>query len=222
MLALDRISKHYRTRNGIVRALDEISLEVQAGELVVCRGPSGSGKTTLLLAAGGMLHPTTGRVTAAGLEIYRLGERRRAAFRAAHVGFVFQMYHLIPYLDVLANVELARGPGRGNARERSLLLLEQLGLAQRICHRPAELSAGERQRVAIARAMLSEPQLILADEPTGNLDEENSEQIHRFLAAFCHQGGTVVMAAHGLGAEAYAHRVIHLRNGRLEPAAQTC
>ena len=221
MVTLDRVSRHYRTPNGLVRALDEISLEVNAGELVVIRGPSGSGKTTLLLAAGGMLHPTSGRVIAAGQDIYRLGERRRAAFRAAHVGFVFQMYHLIPYLDVLENVQLARGRGCGGARARALELLEQLGLTHRIRHRPSELSAGERQRVAVARAMLNAPGLILADEPTGNLDEENARQINQHLAAFCHAGGTVLMATHGSGADAHAHRIVRLRDGRVEGVAQT-
>jgi ABC-type lipoprotein export system ATPase subunit len=213
MIDLNDISKRYRTGRKEVRALDAVSLEVRAGEFVVLRGPSGSGKTTLLLVAGGMLHPTSGRVLAVEKDVYGLGERARAAFRAAHIGFVFQMYCLLPYLNVLENVLLAAQDRP--ARERAGKLLDGMGLQARLGHRPAELSAGERQRVACVRALVNNPQIILADEPTGNLDEENALRIHGLLADFCHRGGTVLMVTHGSNAEDFADRTVYLRDGRI-------
>ena len=216
MIRCEQLSKVYRAAQGEVRSLDEFNLEVKAGEFVCVRGPSGCGKTTLLLMIGGMLRPTSGRVTVDGQDLYALNIRERAQFRARKIGFVFQMFHLVPYLNVLENVLLASGPGRnGAAPDRARDLLTRLGLAQRERHRPAQLSAGERQRAAIARALLNEPRLILADEPTGNLDPDNAAEVFRHLSEFNRAGGTVVLVTHGCTGENYASRVIQMQAGRI-------
>ena len=217
MIRCEQISKRFRTRGSEVKALDEISLHVDQGEFVVVRGPSGSGKTTLLMTIGGMHRPTSGRVMVNENDIYAVSERYRARFRADHIGFVFQMFHLVPYLSVVENVLLAGGaaPKRADL-ERARELLERLGLLERIRHTPAELSAGERQRTAIARALLNRPKLILADEPTGNLDPDSAAEVFRALASFHRQGGTVLVVTHGEAANPYARRIVNLRKGRLE------
>ena len=200
--------------------MDQVALHVREGEFVVVRGRSGSGKTTLLLAAGGMLRPTGGRVTFDGSDVYAMNERQRSRFRAENVGFVFQMFHLVPYLSVVENVRLGGGAG-ANRADASLAaeLANRLGLAGRAHHKPAELSAGERQRTAIARALMSRPKVILADEPTGNLDPENAAEVIEALASFHREGGTVILVTHGTGADACADRVIHLHEGRMDESA---
>jgi len=214
MVQLENTSKLYGTRRGQVKALDEISLQVKEGEFIVVRGPSGSGKTTLLLAIGGMLHPTSGRVIIGGKDIYAMSKRERARFRAENIGFVFQMFHLVPYLSVIENTLLASG----NRADRSEAekLLERLGMSGREHHKPSELSAGERQRTAIARALLNHPGIILADEPTGNLDPENAAEVIEYLAEFHRGGGTVIVVTHGAVADQYSERIIYLREGRIE------
>jgi putative ABC transport system ATP-binding protein len=220
LVALERVSKVFRTKKGEVRALDEVDFHVDAGEFVVVRGPSGSGKTTLLLAIGGMLRPTTGSVVVADQDVYTLGERERGLFRAKNVGFVFQMFHLVPYLSVLENVLLAADTGTdGSSEDRAAELLERFGISQRMHHRPSELSAGERQRTAIARAILNEPRVVLADEPTGNLDPENAEGVIHGLCAYHEAGGTVIVVTHGTAADHHAGRVVTLRGGRVEPVS---
>lgn len=223
MVQFENISKTYPTRAGVVRSLDALSLEVRRGEFVAVRGPSGCGKTTLLLAAGGMLRPTSGVVRLDGTDLYALSPAERARFRARHVGFVFQMFHLVAYLDVLENVLLAARPaglGRTEARARALPLLDRLGLTPRLQHRPADLSTGERQRVAMARALLNQPKLLLADEPTGNLDPANEREVFGHLRDFHRAGGTVVVVTHGNTANDYAERTIELNAGRLvDPTA---
>lgn len=217
MVRFDHVSKIYPASQGEVKSLDRLSLEVHPGEFVAIRGPSGCGKTTLLLAAGGMLHPTAGTVTVDGHDLYTLSARERAQFRAGKIGFVFQMFHLVPYLNVVENVLLAavqapRKPGPARAEE----LLARLGLAPRLRHKPAELSAGERQRAALARALLNQPKLILADEPTGNLDPDNAAEVFQHLREFHRAGGTVIVVTHGSGADAYADRVVEMRSGSIE------
>ena len=217
MLAVENVRKVFRGPRGEVAALSTANLLVERGEFVVIRGPSGSGKTTLLLAIGGMQRPSEGRIMVDGTDIYALGEKERARFRAEKIGFVFQMFHLVPYLNTLENVLLARtDEDRQNQVKKAGELLDQLGLSGRTHHRPAELSAGERQRAAVARAMLNQPPLILADEPTGNLDPENAAEVFGHLAAYKKQGGTVIVVTHGGTAEQYADRIIHLRDGRLD------
>ena len=218
MIRLENLTKIYRTQKGEVHPLDDVNLRIESGEFAVVRGPSGSGKTTLLLAIGGMLRPTKGSVIVDEREIYRLTGPERAAFRAQNIGFVFQMFHLVPYLGVLENVLLADAVGNGRVGPKAATeILERLGLAERLHHKPAELSAGEKQRTALARALLRKPKILLADEPTGNLDPDNAEQVIRHMAEFHQEGGTVVVVTHGTVADAFANRIVQLRAGRVEP-----
>jgi len=215
VVRLENVSKIYLGQRGEVRALDDVSFSVDSGEFVVAQGPSGSGKSTLLLTIGGMVHPTKGRVVVDGNDVYAMSGRERAKFRAENVGFVFQMFHLVPYLTVIENVLLPSGGGTG-ARAGAEGLLESLGLSSRLRHKPAQLSTGERQRTAIARALLNRPKMLLADEPTGNLDPENGAAVMGYLAQFHRDGGTVIVVSHEVVAADYATRVIQLRDGRVE------
>jgi putative ABC transport system ATP-binding protein len=216
MIALHEVSKVYRSAKGDVRALDGVSLEIAAGEFVAVRGHSGCGKSTLLALVGGLALPTSGSVEVLGQRVSSLSASQRAAFRARHVGFVFQLFHLLPYLSVLDNVLVAANNGaREKARADARSLLEQFGLADRLTHKPAELSAGERQRVAMARALLNRPALLLADEPTGNLDPKNALSVLELIAAYHREGGTVLLVTHDEQAAARAARTIELEHGRI-------
>ena len=216
MIRCDEVTKTFRKNGSEVTSLDRFTAEVAEGEFVAVRGPSGSGKTTLLLTLGGMQRPSDGSVQLAGRDLYALSPAERARLRSSEIGFVFQMFHLVPYLDLLGNVLLAC-PGKPSAevRQRASGLMDELGLADRASHRPGELSAGERQRLAVARALLNRPKLILADEPTGNLDPENAAEVIRHLAEFHRGGGTVVLVTHGAAADAHADRTLRLEQGRL-------
>ncbi len=216
MIRCDEVTKIFRKNGSEVTSLDRFTAEVTEGEFVAVRGPSGSGKTTLLLTLGGMQRPSAGSVQLAGRDLYALSPAERARLRSSEIGFVFQMFHLVPYLDLLGNVLLAC-PGKPSAevRQRASGLMDELGLADRASHRPGELSAGERQRLAVARALLNHPKLILADEPTGNLDPENAAEVIRHLADFHRGGGTVVLVTHGAAADAHADRTLRLEQGRL-------
>ncbi|HIE51381.1 MAG TPA: ABC transporter ATP-binding protein [Armatimonadetes bacterium] len=217
MIQLEEVSKIYRTPRGGVRALDGVSLSVREGEFLAIKGPSGSGKSTLLLTVGGMIRPTQGRVVVDGTDIYALSAQERAKFRAENVGFVFQMFYLVPYLSVIENVLLPTASGTTRAgRKEALELLEHLGLSERVYHRPSELSVGERQRVAMARALLNKPRLLLADEPTGNLDPETASEVMGYLAEFHRGGGTIVLVTHEQVAEQHAERTLLIREGRIE------
>ena len=217
MIHLEDVTKTYRTRDGPVHALSGVSLDVGKGEFVAVQGPSGCGKSTLLLICGGLAMPTAGRVVVAGEDLPAAAAARRAEFRARQVGFVFQMFHLLPYLTVLENVAAAGLPGReAAARSRAAELLEAFALAHRRNHRPAQLSAGERQRVAVARALVNRPALLLADEPTGNLDSGSAADVLDLLARFHGDGGTVLLVTHQQSAAAYAQRTIRLRDGSIE------
>ena len=219
MIRLENVTKTYAGPSGPVTALGSTSLSVDAGEFVSIAGASGCGKTTLLMVLGGMLRPTSGQVEVAGEAPYALSNSQRAAWRARTVGFVFQMFHLVPYLSVRDNVLL--GPRLSHEEPaRAAELLTRLGLADRQRHKPAELSAGEKQRTAIARALLRRPKLILADEPTGNLDPENADEVFRTLQAFHRQGGTVVVVSHGSVADAYAGRRVEMAAGQIASDAR--
>lgn len=216
MIHLEQVTKTYRTGNGPVHALAGIDLDVPRGQFVVLRGPSGCGKSTLLMLAGGLGTPTSGRVVVDGEELSTMGSAARARFRAQAIGFVFQTFHLLPYLSVWENAVLAAFPGGdAAAKERAGELLEKCQLGHRLHHRAADLSTGECQRVAIVRAMLNRPRLILADEPTGNLDPENAEAVLAMLADFHREGGTVLLVTHQDRAIEFAQRTIHLCNGRV-------
>ena len=216
MIRCEEVTKIFCKNGSKITSLDRFTAEVAEGEFVAVRGPSGSGKTTLLLTLGGMQRPSDGSVQLAGRDLYALSPAERARLRSSEIGFVFQMFHLVPYLDLLGNVLLAC-PGKPSAevRQRAGGLMDELGLADRASHRPGELSAGERQRLAVARALLNRPKLILADEPTGNLDPENAAEVIRHLAEFHRGGGTVVLVTHGTAAETHADRILRLEQGRL-------
>ena len=197
---------------GGVTALSPFDLNLTKGEFVVIKGASGSGKTTLLLALGGMLRPTEGEIKYKGDNLYELSPSELGNYRSNEIGFVFQMFHLVPYLNVEENVQLAIP--NDNQRNQSHRLLDQLGLSRRLTHTPSELSAGERQRVALARALVNQPEIILADEPTGNLDPENDRQVFKHLSEYHKKGGTVIVVTHGSTADEFADRIVNLIAGQ--------
>jgi len=220
MIQLNDVHKVYPGRKGEVRALDGVTLSVESGEFVAIKGPSGSGKSTVLMVVGGMNRPTAGGVSVDGTELYAISHHERAQFRAERIGFVFQMFHLVPYLTVLDNVLLPTLAlsGRGG-RERALELLERFRMTERLHHKPGELSTGERQRAALARALLNEPKIVLADEPTGNLDPDNAGEVLGYLKTFRDGGGTVVLVTHEESALGHADRVVQINRGRVEDGA---
>ena len=218
LLRMENLSKSFPGPSGDVTAVQDVSMTVGAGEFVAVRGPSGCGKTTLLLAAGALLQPSGGRVLVNDQNPYVLSAGQRAQFRAANLGFVFQQFHLVPYLDVLDNIltpALALNPN-GSGRARALVLVEQFGLTPRLHHMPGALSTGERQRVALARALLNQPKLLLADEPTGNLDEENGQVVLRSLAEYACNGAAVLLVTHEPRVGEYAHRVVKMDRGCIQ------
>ncbi|HUG68693.1 MAG TPA: ABC transporter ATP-binding protein [Pirellulaceae bacterium] len=220
MIELAGVSKVYRTTHGEVRAVDDVTLAIEAGEFVALKGHSGSGKSTLLALLGGLALPTAGTVMVAGHDVGNLSSSERARFREENVGFVFQMFHLLPYLSVLDNVLVAAPTGsRVASRDYAKQLLQGFGMSERITHRPCQLSAGERQRVAMARALLNRPKLLLADEPTGNLDEKNAEAMLDFLGGFHQEGGTIVLATHDERAAERADRITELSSGKVASSA---
>ncbi len=199
ILQFAHVSKAYRHRGReTVTALRDISMRLERGEMRCVYGPSGSGKSTLLLCAGGLLRPDQGAVTVAGRNPYELTSEARSQLRARHVGFVFQQFHLLPYLNVLDNVlaPTLAGVHETDLRSRAQELIERFGLASRRDHPPSELSIGERQRVSLARALLQQPRLLLADEPTGNLDDENGKLVMNTLRDFAKAGGAVMVVTH--------------------------
>lgn len=215
MLELEDVSKCFVKGRKTIKVLQSISLVAEPGQFLVIRGPSGSGKSTLLLITGAMLPPDSGVVRLAGENPYALPRGQRARLRAQSVGFVFQRFHLIPYLTVLQNVLAVTLPEPiPDAHRRAQDMLDRLGLSQRMDHRPAELSVGECQRVALVRAMLREPAIILADEPTGNLDTENTQFVLQSLKQFS-SNHLVLMACHDEMAGDYATRTLNLKEGVL-------
>jgi putative ABC transport system ATP-binding protein len=219
VLELEQATRLYQGALGFIHALDKVTLTLQAGEFVAVQGPSGCGKTTLLLTAGSLLQPSSGQVRINGQAPYQMVPEERARFRAATIGFVFQQFHLVPYLSVLENV-LAPTLARPipDARTRARELIREFGLEARALHKPGALSTGERQRVALARALLHGPRLVLADEPTGNLDAVNAAAVLDHLAAFARKGGAVLLATHDAQAAARAQRILPMRAGMLSPA----
>jgi putative ABC transport system ATP-binding protein len=202
-------------RFGEVRALDRVSFDVEAGEWIAIMGPSGSGKTTLINILGGLDHPTGGRVVVDGLEISGLGERELTRYRADKIGFVFQQFHLVPYLTAVENVMLAQYFHSITDEKEAAEALCRVGLGDRLSHVPAELSGGEQQRVAIARALINQPKVILADEPTGNLDETNEAIVLKLLHELNDAGHTILVVTHSQAIGNLADRRIELEHGRL-------
>jgi len=219
MLVMQSVSKTYAHRGKIVKALDDVSLEIERGDFVSIVGPSGSGKSTFLLMFGGMLSPASGTVLIDGQSLYDLSPDQRAAVRGEKIGFVFQTFNLVPYLTALENVQIPLFLARLNDAEqkrRATALLERIGLGNRLDHKPSELSVGQQQRVALARMLANDPPVILADEPTGNLDPETSQAILDFLQEVNKEGRTIVMVTHDMRAAGTAQRTLRLVNGAME------
>jgi putative ABC transport system ATP-binding protein len=202
-------------RFGEVRALDRVSFAIDAGEWIAIMGPSGSGKTSLINILGGLDHPTAGRVVVDGQDISNLGERELTRYRSEKVGFVFQQFHLVPYLTAVENVMLAQYFHSITDEKEAADALKRVGLGDRLSHVPAELSGGEQQRVAIARALINQPKLILADEPTGNLDEANEAVILDLLRELHASGHTILVVTHSQAIGNLADRRVELEHGRL-------
>jgi len=213
MIKIKNVTKVYTKGESTVKALDNISISASVGEFVVVKGPSGCGKTTLLLTAGGLLHPEEGHIIINDQDIYELTPEDIARFRAANIGFVFQQYHLIPYLSIIENISIPSLAHDSNIPEkRAIKLIEELGLTERMHHIPAELSAGEKQRTALARALLYNPKIILADEITGNLDHKNASIVLNKLKEFTKSGGTVLLVTHDEKVFSYANKTIDMGN----------
>ncbi len=220
MIALQSVSKHFQHRGKPVAALANVTLEIAKGDFVAIIGPSGSGKSTFLHLLGGMLSPTEGKVRIENDSLYDLTSDERSALRKKKIGFVFQTFNLVPYLTALENVQVPlvlAGLGEDEQKRRAEALLGRLGLSDRLDHKPRELSVGQQQRVALARMLANDPVLILADEPTGNLDPETAEGIMDFLGELNGEGRTIVMVTHDLRLAKRAKRALRLVNGAIQP-----
>jgi putative ABC transport system ATP-binding protein len=219
VLEFREVVKHYRSGESVVRAVDGVSLSVAPGELVALYGPSGSGKTTMLMLAAGLDLPDAGEVLFGGRSVSALTAREATRYRRSDLGFIWQQFHLAPGMSALDNAAvklIAEGLGRRAARKRAARWLDRVGLAERARHTPERLSTGERQRVAIARALANQPRLILADEPTGNLDTARGHDVLTMLAAITREEGvTTVLVTHDPQAAGFADRVHMLRDGLL-------
>jgi len=210
------VSKTYRRGRQLITALQNVAFEVSQGELVLLIGPSGSGKTTLLNLIAALDRPDNGEILVDGLDVTGLSRSAAAGYRDERVGMIFQSYNLLPQLTALENILLPMIPRRQPNRRRALELLETVGLGDRGRHRPSELSGGEQQRVAVARALINDPSLILADEPIGNLDDENARKIIALLSDACRQRGkTVFLVTHDREMVGPADRVFEVRTGSL-------
>ncbi len=220
-IALEGVTKTFRTGDVEVHALDHVTFQVGQGEFVAVTGPSGSGKSTALQLMGLLDKPTSGRLLVSGRRADKLGDRAQARFRARSIGFVFQYFHLYPTLTALDNVALPMaviGVRQRERRQRAAELLRVVGLEERVHHKPHELSGGQRQRVAIARAMANEPSIILADEPTGNLDTHTGAEVLDLLCERHDAGTTLIIVTHDAEVAGRADRIIHLRDGRIDDA----
>lgn len=218
MLRMEKVTKKYQHRGQLVTALDNASVTICKGDFVSIVGPSGCGKSTLLLMLGGMLSPTSGRVLLEGQSIYDLNSDQRAGLRTKNVGFVFQTFNLVGYLTALENVQIPMylaGLDDAAQRDRAAALLDRVGLGDRLDHKPCELSVGQQQRVALARMLANDPAVILADEPTGNLDPETSRQVIGYFEEFNQEGKTIVMVTHDPRAAERAKQTLRLANGQI-------
>ena len=211
LVRLEGVSRHYDR----LKALDRVDLDIREGEWLAVMGPSGSGKSTLVHLLGALDRPTAGRIEVDGAEISTMGDEERVRFRRERVGIVFQQFHLLPYLTALENVMVAQHYHSMVDERSALAALERVGLADRARHLPAQLSGGEQQRVCVARALINQPRLILADEPTGNLDEDNEDRVLALLQELHAEGHTIVVVTHTARVGNLADRRVELRHGRL-------
>ena len=222
LVRIRELYKEFRRGPEVVHVLDGLSLDIEAGDFVALMGPSGSGKSTLLNLLGGLDRPTAGELEVQGLNLGELSDAALARWRADNVGFVFQMYNLLPVLTAERNVELplllTELPAAERMR-RARAALQLVGLADRAGHRPGQLSGGQEQRVGIARAIVTDPQLLLCDEPTGDLDRKSGDEVLDLLQALNQQGKTIVMVTHDPHAAERARRTLHLEKGRLAETA---
>lgn len=216
MLQIDSICKDYNRGRSVVHALRPTSFNVAGGDFIAIVGPSGSGKSTLLSMIGGMLSPTSGRVIFERQSLYEINVKQRSRLRNEQIAFLFQSFNLVPYLSAIENVQLPmalHGTDRVSQQNRAQHLLERFGLGKHLDHKPTELSAGQQQRVAMARTLAMEPNLILADEPTGNLDSESRDLVLRTLHELCDEGRTIILVTHDATISASAHRSFHISDG---------
>ncbi len=223
IIEAENLTKIYRVGKVDVPALRGVSFAVERGEFVSIVGPSGSGKSTLFYLLGGLTRPTSGRVVIDGDDFAQLSDAQRTAMRKRKIGFVFQKFNLLPTLDAQGNIDIARDIAGGDGADPEFFrkITGMLGIADRLKHRPAELSGGEQQRVALARALINRPAIVLADEPTGNLDTVNSEVVLRMLRQSNQElKQTVLMITHNPEAAAFGDRILHMRDGRLVVAEQ--
>jgi putative ABC transport system ATP-binding protein len=221
MIEAENVRKTYRIGKVDVQALRGISLQIEKGEFVTIVGPSGSGKSTLFYILGGLTHADSGRVLIDGVDFTAMSDSGRTRLRRSKIGFVFQKFNLLPTLTAEGNIEIARdisGHQAAGGREHIERITGLLGIDQRLEHRPSEMSGGEQQRVALARALVNQPAIVLADEPTGNLDSENSEIVLKMLRRSNQElGQTVLMITHNPEAATYGDRIIHMRDGSIVP-----
>ncbi|NCN06376.1 MAG: ABC transporter ATP-binding protein [Candidatus Pacebacteria bacterium] len=218
LLSLEAVSKHYKLGDTTIRALDSITIKVDRGEFIAIMGPSGSGKSTFLQVASTLAVPTKGSITLNDREISSYNEVERARLRNKYIGFVFQQFNLLPRTSALANVELPLIYAKVSVSERSKrakAMLELVGLGDRLSNAPAQLSGGQQQRVAIARALVNDPDLIFADEPTGNLDTKSGDDIKKLLTKLNNQGRTIIMVTHEPDVAEIAKRLVLFRDGKI-------
>ncbi len=219
IIQAENVAKIYRVGKVDVPALRGVSLEIQTGEFVSIVGPSGSGKSTLFYILGGLTGPTSGRVLIEGADFSRISDAERTRLRRRRIGFVFQKFNLLPTLSARNNIAIASdiaGTNHGVDSEYAKKITQMLGIAERLDHRPAEMSGGEQQRVALARALINHPAIVLADEPTGNLDSKNSEIVLKMLRQSNQElGQTVLMITHNPEAARIGDRIVHMRDGQI-------
>jgi putative ABC transport system ATP-binding protein len=219
MISVDHLTKEFRMGSEVVRALDSISFQAKKGEFVTVAGPSGSGKSTLLMSLGGLIHPTHGKVHIGNVDIYAQTAGAIAEFRRRTIGFVFQQFHLVPYLRAWENVALPlmlNGHQAGQHKKKAIEILERFDLGKRVDHKPSQLSVGQQQRVAMARTLVNDPDVLLADEPTASLDPALSRNLLDTLAELNRDGKTVVLVTHSPELAAVGTRRLALQDGVIE------
>ena len=216
MIEVNNLYKTFRSKQGLVKAINGVDIKVEKEEFLVIKGHSGSGKSSLLFMLGGLSKPSLGEVFINGENLYQLNQRKRNECIANKIGFVFQAYHLFAFFNILENILIVnKGLKKKITTMQAKEIAERLGLKDRLYHKPSQLSSGEKQRVALARALATKPEIILADEPTGNLDEKNSTIVLDYLKEYQKNGGTVVMVSHENLPDCHATKILQINKGRI-------